>query len=143
MHRRHSKGYSLIELMIVVAIVAIVAGIAYPAYTDSVRKSRLADAKSALTSLAKALERRYTQVVPNTYGGNAASGNDTGSPAAGFFPSTAPLDGNTAFYDLEIDAASATGYTVSATGVSGIDVDPDCTPLTYSSTGDRGPAGCW
>jgi type IV pilus assembly protein PilE len=40
-----AKGFTLIELMIVVAVVGILAAIAYPSYQDSVRKSRRADAR--------------------------------------------------------------------------------------------------
>ena len=41
-------GFTLIELMIVVAIVAILAAIAYPAYTSQIRKTDRSDAKAAL-----------------------------------------------------------------------------------------------
>ena len=48
LNRRVNRGFTLIELMIVVAIVAILAAIAYPAYTESVRKGRRAEARTAL-----------------------------------------------------------------------------------------------
>ena len=55
------RGFTLIELMIVVAVVGILAAIAYPSYTDSVRKARRTDAKSALTEAAQKLEIFYAR----------------------------------------------------------------------------------
>ena len=49
--REHASGFTLIEVMIVVAIVAIIATIALPSYQDSVRKSRRADAVLALQQI--------------------------------------------------------------------------------------------
>lgn len=57
----HSFGFTLLELMIVVAIVAVLAGIAYPSYQDSIRKARRADAKAALLEAAGRQERFYTE----------------------------------------------------------------------------------
>lgn len=55
------KGITLIELMIVVVIVAIIASIAYPSYQEQIRKSRRAEATSALMDAATRMERFYTQ----------------------------------------------------------------------------------
>lgn len=54
------RGFTLIELMIVVAVIAIIAAIAYPSYMDYVRQSRRADATVALLELAQYMERYYT-----------------------------------------------------------------------------------
>lgn len=62
---RYPRGFTLIEVLIVTAIVAILATIAYPSYTDSVDRSRRADAKAALLQNAQILERCYTR--ENTY----------------------------------------------------------------------------
>lgn len=60
--RKHlHKGFTLIELMIVVAIVAILASIAYPAYTESIRKGKRAQARTALVELLQQQERYMTQ----------------------------------------------------------------------------------
>lgn len=55
-----SRGFTLIELMIVVAVIAILAVIAYPSYTRQVQKSRRAQAKADLTELSQQLERQFT-----------------------------------------------------------------------------------
>lgn len=108
---RRERGFTLIELMIVVAIIGILAAIAYPSYQNSVEKSRRTDAKSALSGLAGAMERHYT--TNSTYEGAAAGGGDTGSPA--IFPDEAPLDSSNKFYDLTIEAADASSFTLRAT----------------------------
>lgn len=73
---RRCRGFTLIELMIAVAVVSILTAIAIPSYTNSVRKSRRADAKTALLDLAARQERYFTLnnlytdgvTVPNSLG---------------------------------------------------------------------------
>ena len=111
-----NTGFTLIELMIVVAIVGILAGIAYPSYQDSVRKSRRADAKAALMGFANAMERHFT--VKNTYlgaAGTPANPADTGAPR--IFATKSPLDGATKYYDLTIHEATPTTYKLRATPI--------------------------
>src|SRR5690606_38472416 len=86
--RKSSAGFTLIEVMIVVAIIGILAAIAYPSYQDHVRKSRRADAQTALLELAQFMERHYT-----TNGRYLTSAN--AAPALPF--SEAPKDGTTKF----------------------------------------------
>lgn len=54
-----AKGFTLIELMVVVVIVAILAAVAIPSYQSSIQKTRRADAKETLTRIAAAQERFF------------------------------------------------------------------------------------
>jgi type IV pilus assembly protein PilE len=113
--RNRTTGFTLIELVTVVAIIGILAAIAYPNYTAHLAKTRRADAQAALTGFANAMERYYTQ--NNSYLGAAVGGADTGAPVATLYPSQSPLDGNTKYYNLTIAAATATGFTLRATPI--------------------------
>lgn len=142
--KTRTKGFTLIELMIVIAILGILAAIAIPAYQDSVRKAKRADAQGALMGLANAMERYFT--TNNTFLGAAAGGADTGAPA--IFSTQVPVDGGTAYYNLTISAATASSYTLTATATGSQAGDTDCTTLTITNTGLRGATGadtsvCW
>ena len=65
MKKTKNHGFTLIELMIVVAIIGILASIAYPSYHDSVLKGRRAEARTAIAELMQQQERYMTQ--NNTY----------------------------------------------------------------------------
>lgn len=58
--KTHQTGFSLIELMIVVAILAIVAALAYPSYKDQIRKTRRSEATQMLMEVAAQQERFFT-----------------------------------------------------------------------------------
>lgn len=104
---KKENGFTLIELLIVVAIVAILASIAFPSYQDSTARARRADAQGALQGFAQAMERHYT--TNGTYVGAATS---AGVPT--IFSTKSPIDGSTTYYDLLVDAADGTSYTIGA-----------------------------
>lgn len=104
MQRTHlpgQSGFTLIELMIVVAVVAVLATVAYPAFQDSVRKGRRADAIAGLNRLQQLQERVRGQFPVYA----AAVASMPGPP-----PATSPE----LHYDLAIDNANANGYTMTA-----------------------------
>lgn len=117
-HTRHPQGFTLIELLIAVAIIGILAAIAYPAYQNNVKQSRRAEAQGALMQLSNAMERVFTQ--NNSYQPLVAGVATTPTlGAGGIFPSKAPLDGATKYYDLSISAIQPTTFTLRATPIAG------------------------
>ena len=75
---QRQSGFTLIELMIVVAIVGILAAVAYPAYTDQIRKGNRAEGRAALANLLQQQERYFTQ--RNTYLAFAVGAADASTP---------------------------------------------------------------
>jgi type IV pilus assembly protein PilE len=105
-------GFSLVELMIAVVVVGVLGAIAFPAFTDAVRKSRRAEAVTALSSVQQAQER---------WRGNQSSYTTSLTAAPTADPAGLGLSSNTpgGYYTVTIDAANATSYTSTATAVSG------------------------
>ena len=138
---RTARGFSLIELMITVAIVAILAMVAYPSYSESVRKSRRADAKITLESYAALQERRFAQ--NNSYAGTIAD-------LVGASGATSPEGYYTITLDVSCDGtAPYTCFDLTATA-TGKQLGDRCTTFTLDEVGARDYTGalgstdhCW
>ncbi|MBB4222602.1 type IV pilin protein [Variovorax guangxiensis] len=103
--RRAAAGFTLIELMIVVAVIGILAAIAYPSYRDYVLRGQIAEGTAGLMSLQADMERHYqNHRTFATISGGAATPCST-APNAGKFA-------------LSCDGTpNATSYTIQATGL--------------------------
>ena len=126
---RRSRGFPLIELMIVVVIIAILASIAYPSYQRYVLQTRRAAAQCCLMEWAQWMERYYTTKM--TYKNAARPALSCTNELGNFY--TFALDGE----------PSDTSYKLKATAIGAQARDTGCTPLTLDSAGTKGPAGCW
>jgi len=145
---KSKKGFTLVELMIVMSIIAILAAIAYPSYIDFVRKSRRADAQSALVNVQLAQQKLRSSC--RFYASAMGEADSCGASAADStvnVPPTSP-DG---WYNLTLSNVSATGFTVTATGQRDQANDDErgvvCTMVLSVSAanpnGLRTPAECW
>lgn len=129
MHNRRSAGFTLIEIMVVLAIVAILATIALPIFADQMRKSRRAEAVSAMQDVQLRLERHRVD-NPN-------------------FVNGAITLADTNWYDFTITAAADTpnAYSITATAL-GDQVKDKCGNLSISvnagvTTKTPADIGCW
>lgn len=102
---RNIRGFTLIELMIVVAIVAVIAAIAIPTYTEQVRKGRRADAARAVGQLQLDLERWRAEHP--SYACNGCNVLD--------YPTPPDSD----YYTTTIASASPTAYEITSTPKAG------------------------
>lgn len=88
-----AQGFTLIELMIVVAIIGILAAIAYPSYTEYVQRGKRSEAKVALLEAVQNLERYYSA--------NGTYLNAAGTGLAEVFTTAVPVNG-TAYYNIAV-----------------------------------------
>jgi type IV pilus assembly protein PilE len=81
---QHTKGFTLLELMITVAVIAILAGIALPSYTDYVTRSKFAEATGNLADLRVKMEQYYAdnRRYSTNAGGGTCGGLGGNVPAA-------------------------------------------------------------
>ena len=134
--KKHSlRGFTLIELMVVVAVVAILAAIAFPSYQDYVIRSRRAEGKGFLLLTQQRVERLYTEF--NSYASAVAQ-----------VPGASGVTSEHGYYLVTAASSTANTYSLQATPVAPF-ADSKCNVLSVdqasvkNATGSLGAAGCW
>jgi type IV pilus assembly protein PilE len=124
-----TKGFTIIELLIVLMILAILVAIAYPSYTQYARKAKRGEAQQLLMNWS---------VNQEIWRSNNPSYDDgTNLPAP-----------ENDYYALSVSGTSATTYLLTATAEGGQVKDKAkngdiCSPLTLDQNGVKLPAACW
>jgi len=127
------RGFTLVEMMVVVVIAAILLAVAVPAYMNQVRQSRRTDARTAILDLA-GREERYFSTNAAAY---TSSSSNLGYGAAGW-----PITVGSGYYQVTVcspacapSAVAAPSYTVIATPVGTQVNDTACQGFAVDSTG--------
>ena len=135
---KYTKGFTLIELMIVVAIVAILAAVAVPSYRSYVLRSHRTVAINALLDLGSRQARYYT--TNNAY--------TTSLTALGYATDPMLLPSSTdTYYSLAVTSITTSSFLLTATR-SGTQVNDTCGNYTYTDLGIKGVSigsvnSCW
>jgi type IV pilus assembly protein PilE len=122
---KHAKGFTLIELMIVVAVIAILAGIGLPAYGDYVKRGKLVDATTQLSDGRVKIEQFFQD--NRTYVGG-------------------PCPATTKYFTIACSALTTTTYTITATGrndLSAYSYTINESNVKTSATPWGNGASCW
>lgn len=131
-------GFTLIEILIALAVIALLSAVALPAYQSSVRKAHRADAKTALTTGAQAMERYFTE----------KSKYDTATVGVAA-TDTVKLKSENGYYQLSLSGLATGTYILNA-APQGAQATDACGTFTLNQAGLRGVSGgslsaaeCW
>ena len=128
------RGFTLLELMVVLVVVSILTALAISAYTFAVRKTRRGAAQGCLTESAQYMERFYTT--------NMRYDQDTGGTAVSLPGCSADV---TKYYTVSFSAGPAqSSFTLQAVPKGSQTKDTTCGTMTINQVGVSTPAsGCW
>lgn len=145
-----TRGFTLVELMVVMVIVLILAAIGYPSYADYLVKARRIEGQVALLDAMQLQERYYAQ--HNAYLPFSADSTDPDEQRFKWFSGENASD---SAYELSAQACPGLPLRAcielrAAPGTSRVDTsfrDPDCETLSLTSAGRQGAGGkkarCW
>ena len=141
--RHRSQGFTLIEVMIVVAIIAILAAVAVPSYRDYIRRGQQAEAFNALASFRAKMEQYYQD--NRKYGTGSTCASDSTASSWNGFTATDRFS-----YACTItDTTAQQAYSITATGSSGAvngdaySIDQNGNRTTTHFKGASVSANCW
>ena len=135
---KKERGFTLIELMIVVVLIGVIAGIAYPSYRKHMVKTNRAAAQGYMMSLST----RQEQIMLDQRGYLAATSAQltAGTPPTGLIKTP---DEVSRYYNVTITVnATPPSYSITATPISGKAQTNDGT-LTLASDGTKSPTDKW
>jgi type IV pilus assembly protein PilE len=134
-------GFTLVELMVVVAVIAILASLAVPAYGRYAYRARRAEGKELLLRIANAQERYYATF--NRYGKLTDIGfADPALSEKGYYQVTVALPSGTSPQSFTATATPALAQTKDACGALALDSSGNKTPLASNASANSNGA-CW
>jgi len=148
--RMHRAGFTLIELMIVVAIVAILAAIAYPSYITYITRTHRVAAESCLSEFSNWMERYYTSNLRYDKDPNTGTAVTATIPFTGMDCTAPGQTGDNYTYGFASGEPTQTTYKITATPKGAqANRDTKCGTLSIDQSGTRTVSGtgtlseCW
>jgi type IV pilus assembly protein PilE len=136
MKRNKVRGFTLVEVIVVVAIVGILSSIALPSYTSYVARARRADAQAQLTQAAQLMQRYYS--ANDRYDQDRSGTTNAVSHARWNGLRQSPADG-AAVYNLSLASVGTDSFTLKMAPATGTSMAQDkCGTFTLTNTGVRG-----